>query len=234
MTWRTSLAISIAMFGIASPARATDPPAVAADRAPYATEDELPGDGLPHSFSVSMLGRYARGENDANVVDFVSRSRACLGSAVGYCIAFDGNLGGSSAGLVYGVAISPVGMGLRWGPGNLVMVSGGLGYDRLGDAVPGALFVPAELSVGVALGPVRPVVWVRPQWIASEELRRKGSNVGFVDELDMGLLVRLSPQHRYWSSTFAGGGFALGVGYREFMGTFMVTGLVGVVLDGGK
>lgn len=234
MTWRTCVAISIAMVGVATPARAVDAPAVAADRAAYATEAELGGDGLPHTFSVATLGRYGRGENDANIVDFVSRSRACLGSTLGYCIAFDGNIGGSSAGLVYGVAISPVGFGLRWGPGNIVTVTGGLGYDRLGDAVPGALFVPAELSIGVALGPLRPVAWVRPQWIASEEARRKGSNLGFVDELDLGLLVRLSPQHRYWSTTFAGGGLALGVGYREFMGTFMVTGLVGIALDGGK
>jgi hypothetical protein len=47
-------------------------------------------------------------------------------------------------------------------------------------------------------------------------------------------MVRLSPQHRYWAELNAGGGLALGVTYRELLGTRYVGLAIGFDLVGAQ
>jgi hypothetical protein len=216
------------------------PRAASAQRAAYATPEELPPEGTSHLLDVATLGRYTRTIDEAkagglsNTFDFALRSRLYVGRSVSYCVGLDGEIGGSNAGFVYGVTGYLAGLGTRWGAGNVLSLCGGAGLDRVGSAVPLAAKFPAELSMGVSLGPVRPVLWVRPWWVAGSDARREGATPSFVDELDLGMLVRFSPQHRYWMQTSGGGGFAMGINYRELMGTYAITASVGFAFAGEK
>jgi hypothetical protein len=210
-----------------------------AQHAGYASPDDLRREGIPHAIDVAALGTYSRVATSAksgrleNASDFRLRSRLGVGRSLAYFAGIDGEVGGSDAGVVYGVTGYLLGFGTRWGAGNALSLSGGVGLDRVG-SVPLAAKFPVELSIALSVGPVRPILWVRPAWIADEPLRRKGSTLSFVDEIDTGLLVRLGKQHRYWSTTSAGGGLSLGVGFREFMQTHAVTALLGFEFEGER
>jgi hypothetical protein len=218
----------IASLTLAALAAATPSLASAEPRAAYGTRGELPDEGVPHLLDVATLGEYARVTEPAktgglrDVGAFALRSRLYLGRAVSYCAGLDGALGGSNEGLIYGVTGYVAGLATRWGAGNVIALCGGAGVDRAGDAVPLAARVPADLSIALALGPVRPIVWVRPSWVPGSDLRRGGAAVSVVDELEAGILVRLSRQRRLWSRTSAGGGLAIGVNYRQLMQTHMI------------
>jgi hypothetical protein len=216
------------------------PATASAQRAEYASVDELPGEGLPHVLDVAMSGEYARVFNPdrvsglGNIGAFELRTRLDIGKNPTYCAGLDGEIGGSDRGAVYGVTAYPIGVGGRWGAGSTLSLCGGSGFDGVVGAVPLAARFPAELSIATSLGPIRPVLWARPSWIAGAESRRQGSSISFVDEIELGLLVRLSPEHRYWAEMNAGGGFALGVAYREFMGTRYLAVLLGFDLVGAR
>lgn len=211
---------------------------LAAPTAAHASPEDLPGDGLPHLLDVAFLGQFARGYGTDPAVrrmgTFDVRTRAHLGRAPSYCLGVDGRIGGSTDGVVYGATAYPVGFGARWGAGNVVSLCGGAGFDRTGDGVPLAAVFPAELSLAIDLGVVRPLLWVRPAWSAGEAVRREGTFISFVDELDIGLVVRLSRQHRYWSTVSAGGGLSIGVTYRELMDTRMIGVVLGFAFAGEK
>jgi hypothetical protein len=116
----------------------------------------------------------------------------------------------------------------------VISLCAGVGVEAAGDALPLAARFPAELSVAMSLGPVRPVLWARPAWVAGSAARQDGATISFVDELDLGVMVRLSRQHRYWADVSAGGGLALGVAYRELLGTRALLATVGVDLVGAQ
>jgi hypothetical protein len=221
------LGVAVVTMGLAIPRAAS------AERAAYATPGELGSDGLPHLLDLALLGEYARiaDPDEAgglrDVGTFALRSRLYLGRTVSYCAGVDGEVGGSNAGFVYGLTGYLAGIGTRWGTGNVISLCGGVGLDRFGTALPRATRFPVELSTALSLGPVRPIVWLRPAWISGSEARTDGASISFVDELEAGFLVRLVRQHRYWSRTSAGGGLALGVGYRELVDTRMLSVLVG-------
>jgi hypothetical protein len=231
--WSTVGASLASLFILAAPATS------AAERAEYVEADALPSDGLRHVLDVALFGQYARVvEPDrlsglTNLGDFGLRTRAALGKNPTYCLGLDGEIGGSNRGVVYGAVAYPVGVGGRWGQGNTVSLCGGAGFDAVGDAVPLAARFPAELAIGFALGPIRPTLWLRPSWIAGPESRRQ-SSISFLGELEAGLWVRLSPEHRYWTTTNAGGGIALGVAYREFMDTRYVAAMLGFDFVGAR
>lgn len=211
-----------------------------AQRAEIVPAERLPADGPPHVLDIATLGEYARVFDPArasglgNLGELSLRSRLALGRLPAYCAGLDAEIGGSDAGLAYGATAYPAGIGATWGRGNVISLCGGAGLGRVGDAVPLAARFPAEASIALSLGPVRPVVWVRPSWTAGAPERRHGASVSFVDELEAGLLVRLSPQHAYWSTTTAGGGLALGVTYWEFMGTRALGASLGFDFTGAR
>jgi len=208
------------------------PGAASAQRAEYANESELPPEGMPHVLDVATAGQYSRVLSPdhvsglTNLGAFDLRTRLDLGRTLTYAAGLDGEIGGSDRGFVYGATLYPVGVGARWGASTLAL-RGGIGFDGVADAVPLAMRVPAELSVAVSLGPVRPILWASPAWVAGADSRRHGSSISAVDELELGLLLRLSPEHRYWADLRAGGGLALGFVYRELMGTRVVSAVLG-------
>jgi hypothetical protein len=220
VTTRTKkAALASLAFLAAAPARADAP------RAEVVDASTLSNEPFHHLLDISLLGQYAgvfepsRVSGLANIGAFSLRTRLEIGKNPAYCVGLDGEIGGSTRGIAYDLTAYPVGFGARWGAGNTVALCGGAGFDGIGRAVPLAARFPAELSIAQSLGPLRPVLWVRPSWIAGAPSRREGSSISFVDELEAGLLVRLSRQHHYWQGMNAGGGLALGVSYREFMHT---------------
>lgn len=213
--------------------------AAAAETGPEAKPEDLPGEGMPHLIDLALLGQYQRvamprKANDLRSIGtFDLRSRGYLGRTISHCFGLDGQIGGSDEGFTYGAVLYPIGLGYRWGNANVLSLCGGGGLDRVGTAVPLAARFPADLSVAFELGPVRPILWVRPSWLAAKR-RRDGSAISFIDELEAGVLVRFAPQHRYWARLTAGGGFTIGVNYRELMDTRSVGGTVGFEFAGGK
>ena len=208
-------------------------------RAGYVTPENAPRDGIPHVLDVSLLGQYARVTDDypsklKNLGSFVTRTRLAIGSKITYCAGLDSELGGSSRGLVYGVTGYLTGIGLRWGDGNTLSLCGGVGYDGVLHAVPHAVRVPVELSTAVSLGPIRPILYLRPSWLAGGREHLIGAPSGFGKELEAGIVVRLARQHHYWSTANAGGGLAVGVAYREFLDTRYIAFSIGVNLVGAQ
>lgn len=64
--------------------------------------------------------------------------------------------------------------------------------------------------------------------------REGSSTLGFADEVDARLFVRLGRRHRYWGQTNGGGGPSVGVTYRGFMGTRLVAVTIGLDLSGAR
>jgi hypothetical protein len=180
----------------------------------------------------------------SNLGVFELRSRLALGHAAAYCLGLDGTIGGSDNGVVYEVIGYPVGLGTIWGDGNTLSLCGGAGLHAVGAAVPLAArhpraqaahhAFPAELRAAVNLGPVRPVLWMRPSFIAGAAPRKDGSSLPLFDELELGLSLRLSPEHRYWGTTHGGGGLSVGASYSEFMHTRTVGLMLGFDFSGGR
>jgi len=212
-----------------------------AQTAETVSPDALPGDGVSHLLEVATLGEYTRVTDPdhaagmRDIVDFAARTRLYLGRTLSYCLGLDGNIGASNVGVSYGVTGYVVGIGDRWGNGNVVSLCGGAGLDGVKNGVPLAARAPAELSLAVNLGPVRPILWARPAWIVDGDARKDGSpSVSFIDELDLGVLLRFGRQHRYWAETNAGAGFTLGFDYRELLGTRAAVVMIGLDLAGAQ
>jgi hypothetical protein len=215
---------------------------VSSARSARADEGEAPkvaDEGLPHLIDLALLGHYERvtephkAHSLADVGAFDLRSRVYLGRTLSYCAGLDGQVGGSDEGFVYGATAYLAGLGLRWGDSSVVSLCGGAGIDRYGTAVPLAARFPADLSVAFDAGPLRPILWLRPAWLAATD-RRKGSSISFVDELEAGLAVRLARQHRYWAHLTGGGGLAIGVSYRELFDTRAIGAYFGFEFAGGQ
>jgi hypothetical protein len=219
-------------------------PAFAEPRAAYLKPEDLKKEGLPHQLDVSMLSKYAHVFDAptptkplplANQGSFVLRNRLALGRNPHYCLGLDGEIGGSNAGIVYGASAYVAGTGLRWNNGNLIAICGGVGVDGVKNAVPFAVRYPAELRTELSMGPIRTTLWARTWWLANPKERQEGSStLSFVDEMDAGLLFRFGKQHRYWSRVNAGGGLAIGVLYREFMGARSLGVVLGLNLSGAQ
>jgi hypothetical protein len=208
----------------------------------HAQADEEPKvaeEGLPHLIDLALLGHYERvtephkAHSLADVGAFDLRSRVYLGRSIAYCAGLDGQVGGSDEGFVYGATAYLAGLGLRWGDASVVSLCGGAGIDRYGTAAPLAARFPADLSVAFDAGPLRPILWLRPAWLAATD-RRKGSSISFVDELEAGLAVRFARQHRYWAHLTGGGGLAVGISYRELFDTRAVGAYFGFEFAGGQ
>lgn len=235
MSRRTHALALAAAIGLLAPSAAR------AQRAAYARPDELPAEGFPMVLDVSAQGRFARvldpgrvaGFSDAG--SFALRSRMLIGRRVGYVVGFDGEIGGSDNGPVYGATLHFAGIGARWGLANVVALDVGVGLDGVTDSVPLAGRFPVQLSLGWSLGPVRLDAYAAVAWVIGTAERRGGSSwLPGGDELDAGLRVRLGRQRRYWSTTNAGGGPALGVVYREFMGTRSLGLVLSIDLTGAR
>ena len=217
------------------------PSAALAQRATYAQPSELEPEGMSHHLDVSLQGRYARVLDPANVHGFTNsgsfalHSRLVLGRSVGYAAGLDGEIGGCENGAVYGLTAHLLGVGARWGLGNVVALHGGVGFDGVVGSVPLAARFPVQVMLGWSLGPIRVSAHAGVAFIAGADERRNGSSwlpVG--DEFEAALLVRAGRQRRYWESVNAGGGPALGVVYREFMGTRSVGVVLALDLTGAR
>jgi len=209
----------------------------AADRAEYVDPSELEDEGLSHLLTLDLIGTFARltdssAKPPTNFATFGLRTRFHLLRPVSYCTGLDADIGGSDDGVVYGATAYVTGLGVRWGNGNVISLCGGVGLDAVGESVPVAARFPAELSGGFDLGPIRPVLWLRPVWLAGRAERKEGASLSFLDEMETGLSIRLARQHRYWSNVSAGGGIILGVTYRELYGAHAIGGFVGIDLAG--
>lgn len=212
-----------------------------AQRAAYARPEDLPSEGFPMVLDVSAQGRYARVLDPARVAglsdmgSFALRSRMLIGRTVGYVVGFDGEIGGGTNGPVYGATLHFAGVGARWGLANVVALGVGAGLDGVEDSVPLAGRFPVQLSLGWSLGPVRLDAHAAVAWVVGPAERRGESSwLPFGDEFDAGLRVRLGRQRRYWSTMNAGGGPALGVVYREFMGTRSLGLVLSIDLTGAR
>jgi hypothetical protein len=215
------------------------PSIAAAQTTTYATPAELQKEGVSNLLELALMGQYVRVVDHApaglrDITTFDLRSRLHIGRTPSYCVGLDGQVGGSDEGVVYGLTGYLAGIGARWGAGNVVSLCGGGGFDRVGSVAPLAAKFPAELSIAVDLGPVRPRLWLRPSWSAGEDARRKTASADFVDQIEAGLVVRLTKQHRYWSRTTAGGGLAIGVAYRELAQTRAVGFFIGFDFAGER
>ena len=220
---------------------ASSPVAAGAPKAEYAQEAELRGEGLSHLLDASVLLQYARvlGPSPVgevrNLGSLVLRNRLAIGQGLSYAAGLDGEIGGAEGGVVYGLTGYLLGLGGRFGNGNLVALRGGVGFDGVGNSVPLAARFPGELSIDLGLGPVRGTIWFRLSWIAGALTRKHGSTLlSFVDELEAGLLIRIGRQQPYWARVSAGSGPAIGVVYREFMGARSVGVLFGLNLAGAQ
>lgn len=212
-----------------------------AQRAAYARPDELPAEGFPMVLDVSAQARYthvldpARTNGYADGGSFALRSRMLIGRTVGYVVGFDGEIGGGDNGALGGLTVHFAGIGARWGLANVVALDVGTGFDAAYHAVPIAGRFPVQLSLGWSLGPVRLDARVAVAWTVGAAERRHSSDwLPAGDEFEAGVGVRLGRQRRYWNTTNAGGGPALGFVYREFMGTRSVGIALSLDLTGAR
>ncbi len=217
------------------------PAAALAQRAAYEQPPDLAPEGISHLLDVSVQGRYARVFDPARVGGFGNsgafalRYRLVLGRTVGYAGGLDGEIGGSENGAVYGVTAHLLGVGARWGLGNVVALHGGAGFDGVVGSVPLAARFPAQVMVGWSLGPVRVSAHAGLAFVVGADVRRDGSSwLPLGDEFEAGLLVRAGRQRPYWGTVNAGGGPALGVLYREFMGTRSLGVVLALDLTGAR
>jgi hypothetical protein len=234
--WRAArtCAALLAALGLPAGSAAADP------RAERVTADALPGEGFSHLAEVALAGEYAHVDDSggAGIADLGAlglRSRLLVGRRLAWCLGLDGEIGGSDAGLVYGATGYLVGGAARFGDSGLVALCGGAGVDGIRGALPAALRLPAELSLGVDLGAVRVGAWASAVWLRGADARADGvSWASAVDEADAGLLVRFARQHRYWGTMNAGGGVAIGLLYRALADTSYVGVTLGIDLVGAR
>lgn len=217
------------------------PSAALAQTAAYAQPSELAPEGVSHHLDVSLQGRYARVLDPERVNGFTHsgsfalRSRVVIGRAVGYAAGLDGEIGGGENGAVYGLTAYVLGLGARWGLGNVVALHGGVGLDGAVGSVPLAARFPVQVMLGGSLGPIRVTAHAGLAFVAGADARRNGSSwLPAGDEFEAGLLVRAGRQRRYWGTVNAGGGPALGVLYREFMGTRSLGVVLALDLTGAR
>jgi hypothetical protein len=207
-------------------------------RAEYAEASEL-AEGLPHDDELSMGAQWLHVVEGSsalrNVETFALRERTLLGSTVAYCAGLDAQVGAGDTGVAYGGTLYALGVGLRGARASFVALCGGAGGDGVSGSVPGAARFPAEVSAGLSLGPIRPILWARASWVAGAAERQHGSrSVYAFDELEAGLSIRLGAQTRYWMGTSAGHGPALGVTYRELLGLRAVGAVLSFDLSGAR
>lgn len=219
MSHRTLLLSALLSSVALAPGRAL------AQRASYATVDELPREPVGLSLDVSMGARYQRvldaGRigNLQNIGEFALRTRVMVGSLVSYTAGLDASIGGGEAGVAANASAQLAGIAVRYGDASALALSGGVGVSAVGDAVPLAVMVPAELRWTQSAGPLRLALWTRWSWAFANDRRKHGSStLSFVDEAEVGLSLRLGRQQRYWGAYSGGAGPALGVLYRETMG----------------
>ncbi len=212
-----------------------------AQRASYARPDELAPEGISHQLDLSMRLGYARALDPQRVAGLTNigalslRARQLVGRRVAYCAGLDGEVGGAESGVIYGATLNALGLAGRWGRGDMVALTGGAGVSGAPGAIPFALRFPAELSLALALGPVRLSAWAGVAWTPFEDARQKGSSwLTVVDEVDAGLTMRIGRQRPYWGSVSAGAGPSIGVAYREFMGTRSIGVTLGFDLSGAR
>ena len=209
-----------------------------AQRAAYATSDDLEPEGPAHVLDAAVLGQYSRSDDETGARDLgllSLRNRLLLGRRTGWCLGLDGEIGASDEGIAYGLTGYVAGAGARWGDAGAIALCGGAGLDGVAGAIPVAARFPVELSLSIDAGRLRAIPWARAVWIAGADRRRDGvSWLEPVDEVEAGLLVRFARQRRYWSTVSAGGGLAVGVTYRELMGASWIGVVVGLDLTGAQ
>jgi hypothetical protein len=159
---------------------------------------------------------------------FVSKSR------IGWHIGIDGFAGATTrmAGFAYDVAFLPIGFGVRWGDTQMVGLGAGVGamgaVGTLDDAVTFPIEAFGEFALG---GHVRILARARASYLAAAPGRSRGApSVGFVDELDGTLGIRIG--HSYHEYGFpSGNGYFVGAAYREMLGARFAGIVLGYSID---
>lgn len=195
---------------------------------------------LPLATSAIAGVRYSRAFEPAlpndhtDEVAFDLRNRWWLGETLAYAFGLDASIGGADTGLVYELEAHVAGIAIRWDVGAFGL-SSGIGFGGVTDSVPFAAQVPIEASLETGLGPLRLIATATVRFVFGDDARKEGSDLlGFADEVAASLWVRIGGERRYWGDTVAGVGPAIGVVYRERMGSHMLGVVLALSLSGGR
>jgi hypothetical protein len=143
------------------------------------------------------------------------RNHLFLGSSVRYCLGVDGEIGGTSTGVVYDAELYLAGVAVPLGGGSDVGICAGAGLGGIGGAVPFGWQFPVEAGAEVQAGPVRLVGWAKVAWIAGADARKDGSDVPLGDEFAAGAGIRVGKNTRYWDGVTAGPGVYVGATFSS-------------------
>jgi hypothetical protein len=153
---------------------------------------------------------------------------------VGWHVGLDASAGSTihRAGFAYDVAFLPIGVAFKWGDTQMIGLGTGVGamgaVGTLDDAATFPIEAFAELAVGSR---IRILARGRASYVAGAGGRARGSpTLGFADELDATLGIRIGHSFHEWGFP-SGDGYFAGVGYRELLGSKFVGLVVGYSVD---
>jgi hypothetical protein len=129
---------------------------------------------------------------------------------------------GASQGFVYGLQVL-LGAGLPIGRRLVLGVSAGPGIDGITTVVPFSVLFPVEVYVGWDVASFMNVSLRAHHAFATADARRDGAaHALFGDELFAGVVTTLAERDSWTAERQKRGGWSVGAGYRELMGTEMV------------
>ena len=165
---------------------------------------------------------------------FTVGARGALGRRLAWGPAFELALGGAYRGaFLYEFSLLPVGLAVRLGRVGVLGLCAGGGFSGAYDRVPFSWQLPAELWLEQDLGGrVRVALAARAAWL-TRAARQDGSHLDVlaVDEVTAGLALRFGSRHELQGS-LVGSGYEVGLGYREQLGTRVITVSFGFHLSG--
>ncbi len=181
---------------------------------------------------------HRRGDGDLDGLGLAGlRLRGFVGrkAPVGYLIGLDLQAGATNpGGFAYQVDLYLAGVGVRLGKVGALGLGTGVGGAGATGTLDDAVVLPVEAFVNLDLGSrVRLMARGRITWLAAASDREHGSpTIGWADELDATVALRLGRRYRDFGFP-SGNGYFAGVAYRESLGTRFIGAVVGYSLDVG-
>lgn len=163
------------------------------------------------------------------------RLRGVVGrrAPVGWMLGLDLAAGATGPrGFAYQADLYLLGLGVKLGQVGALGLGTGVGASGATGTLDDAVALPLEGFLHLALGDhLRLMARGRITWVAAADARADGApSVGWADELDGTVALRLG--HRYREYGFpTGNGWFAGVAYRETMGERMLGAVIGYSLD---
>ena len=193
----------------------------------------------PYGWSFQLDGRYERyrdaSDSDGlhDVVMAGLGTRGAIGfSAAGLALGFDAHLGaGIQGGFAYDAAVYPFGVALPIRSPIRARVLGGVGTSGVTEHVPLTVSFPLELGVQANLGwNLWLGVWARPSWVTASARLHGSELLGFADEVEIGLALRLGKGGESFRTRW-GNGLFFGAYHGERLGTSVLGFMIGHALD---